>query len=104
MATQLVSVLAALMIFGALALLAIGYQRSRARAATPDMETRLDRYGGSTEPESTESGGRATSAVTERIDRAVKGKSFAEKVQIAISRADLRMTVGEFLAMRMARR
>jgi tight adherence protein B len=100
MATQLVSVLAALMIFGALALLAIGYQRSRARAATPDMETRLDRYGGSIEPESTESGARATSAVTERIDRAVKGKSFAEKVQIAISRADLRMTVGEFLALR----
>lgn len=100
MSSQVISVVAALMIFAALALLALGYSRSKARAATPDMESRLDRYGGTTEAETTDTGARPTAAMTERIDKAVKGRSFAEKVQTSLARADVKLTVGEFLSIR----
>jgi tight adherence protein B len=100
MSGQIVTVLAALMVFAAGTLVYVGYRMSVARASSPEMEIRLDRYAGIGEDVQSESTGRASALVTERIDRAVKNKTFAEQAQTALVRADLRMTVGEFLAMR----
>jgi tight adherence protein B len=38
--------------------------------------------------------------VSERIERAAKGTTFGEKASTALARADMKITVGEFLAMR----
>lgn len=101
MSGQLISVLAALMVFAAIGMLVYGVQASRARASTPEMEERLDHFGNvAVAVVATESQGHAATAVTERIDRAIKGKSFGEKTQVALARADLKMTVGEFLGIR----
>lgn len=101
MSAQLVSALAALLVFASIGLLWFGIQSSRARASSPEMEERLDRFANVAAP-TTESdqNGRAAAAVTEAIDRAVKGKSFGEKLQTQLARADLKMTIGEFLAIR----
>jgi len=88
------------MVFAAIGMLIYGIQASRARASTPEMEERLDHFGNVVVAAVASSDGHAASAVTERIDRAIKGKSFGEKTQIALARADLKMTVGEFLTIR----
>jgi tight adherence protein B len=100
MSHQFITVFTALLVIGALILLMFGVRQSRARAATPEMEDRLDRYALGIPEESTGDQASATAVVTDRIDKAVKGSSFAEKTQTALSRADLKMTVGEFLAIR----
>lgn len=101
MTTQMLSIVAALMIFIALALMYLGFQRAKARAATPEMEDRLDRFGGvASAAAAPQESNRTAAAMTDRIDKAVKGKSFADNVQTALARADVKMTVGEFLAIR----
>jgi tight adherence protein B len=40
---------------------------------------------------------RATDLIVSTVDRAISNQSFAEKLRQAIARADLRITVGEFL-------
>jgi len=45
---------------------------------------------------------RATDLIVATVDRAVSNQSFAEKLRRAISRADLRITVGEFLILWLA--
>jgi tight adherence protein B len=96
----LLSIVAALMVFLSIGLVYFGVQSSRARASTPEMEDRLDRYGTSAEVVAEDGGSRATAMVSERLERATKGTSFAEKTSTSLARADLRMTVGEFLLIR----
>jgi tight adherence protein B len=98
--SQLVSIAAALFVFMAVGLIFFGVQASRARASSPEMEDRLDRYGNIAETATAESSGGAASMVSERLERATKGTSFAETTGTALARADLRMTVGEFIAIR----
>lgn len=98
--SQLVSIAAALFVFASVALVYFGVQASRARASTPEMEDRLDRYGNIIDTAVEDSGSSAASVVSERIERAAKGTSFGEKSASALARADVKMTVGEFLAIR----
>ncbi len=98
--SQLVSIIAALFVFASGALIFFGVQASRARASSPEMEDRLDRYGNIADGTVPETGGGAASKVSERLDQAAKGTSFGEKTGTALARADLRMTVGEFIAVR----
>jgi tight adherence protein B len=100
MSSQLISVLAALMMFGAASLVYVGYRQFNARASSPEMEDRLDRYASVSVEATTEPSQRVGSELTERIDRAVKNKTFGEQTMMALARADLRMTVGEFVAVR----
>ncbi len=101
MDSQMISVLAALAIFGAALLVYVGVQSSRARAATPEMEDRLDRFG--TRPElmqvEEEISG-SNQIVAEHLERAVQGRDFSEKTRLSLARADLKMTVGEWLSIR----
>jgi tight adherence protein B len=99
--SQVITIAAALFVFVSVALVYVGVQSSRARASSPEMEDRLDRYGNVAEAAVTEtSGSSATSMVSERIERAAKGTTFGETTATALARADVKMTVGEFIAIR----
>jgi tight adherence protein B len=101
MSIQMLSIVIAIMVFAAGLLVYLGIQAARAKAATPEMEERLERYGHVVEtavavPQDRDSG----SFVADRVERAVKGRSFADKTRMGISRADLRITVGEWILVR----
>ncbi|HET9017720.1 MAG TPA: type II secretion system F family protein [Thermomicrobiaceae bacterium] len=84
-------------------MLAYGLANRRERVATPELEERLGRFG-SYDLASTDAAAaaRTPSALAQQVDRVVQGKSFTENIGALIARADLRMTVGEFLIMRAA--
>lgn len=98
--SQVVSIAVAAFVFLSIAMIYFGVQASRARASSPEMEDRLDRYGNITEGSASDTGTGAASMVSERIERAAKGTSFGDKTGTALARADLRMTVGEFITIR----
>src|SRR4051812_44969379 len=103
MPAQLIVVLVAAMAFGAIIMVVLGVQSARSRASTPEMENRLERYGHITEtPTASTAKARPGSAMTGKLDGAVKNKSFAANMLTQLARADLRMTVGEFLMVRIA--
>jgi tight adherence protein B len=102
MSPQMLSVIIAILVFAAVMLVVYGIQSARARAATPEMENRLERFGHIAEGGVTSAKQRPASAVSDRIDTAVKNRSFADNLHTALARADLRMTVGEFLLIRAA--
>jgi tight adherence protein B len=102
MTTQLITVLAAVSTFGAVLLVYLGIQSSRAKAATPEMEDRLERFGTRYQPTVGEDTPSASNqVVAEHLERAVHGRDFSVNTRMALSRADLRMTVGEWLSVRM---
>lgn len=102
MSPQIISALAAIMTFGAIALLYLGVQASRAKAATPEMEDRLERFGSPAEPTAAASEERTSGTpVADHLERAVQGRNFSEATRVALARADLRMTIGEWLAVRL---
>lgn len=98
--TQLLPVIAALMVFSAGGMIVYGVRAARARASTPEMEDRLEHFGTIAEVQSATSQDSVTSAVTDRIERAVHGTTWADRATTALARADLRMTIGEFYAIR----
>ncbi len=87
MDSQIVTVTAALMLFTAAILVYVGYRQFTARASSPEMEDRLERYAtvGFEQPE--EASQRAGAELTDRIDRAVKNKSIGEQTAIAAGRS-----------------
>lgn len=82
-------------------MLAYGLANRRERVASPELEERLERFG-SYDQLAVESGGgtRTPSVLAQQVERAVKGKTFSETIAAALARADIRMTVGEFLLVR----
>lgn len=98
--SQLLSIAAALFVFVSGGLVYFGVQASRARASSPEMEDRLDRYGNLPEVAVSDAGGGAASMFSDRLDKAAKGTSFGDKTATSLARADLKMTVGEFIAIR----
>jgi tight adherence protein B len=88
---------------GAALLVVFGLQTMKTRAATPEMESRLERYGhisdtiviGNQEP-------RARTTMANRVEEAVGKRSSSQTVREALMRADLRMTVGEWILVRVA--
>ena len=101
MSPQIISALAAIFTFGSIALVYLGVQASRAKAATPEMEDRLERFGSAAAATSASNEERTSGAlVADHLERAVKGRTFSENTRIALARADLRMTIGEWMAVR----
>ncbi|MCS7051164.1 MAG: type II secretion system F family protein [Thermomicrobium sp.] len=73
----------------------------RTRRRTDVVDRRLERYAGGhtvTEQDTRET----TNVVARRVERAVRGQPFAEAMRINLVRADLRLTVGEFLILRLS--
>jgi len=90
-----------ILILLAAAMLAYGLANRRERVATPELEERLERFGSYDQAIAEATGGtRTPNIVAQQVDRAVRGKSFTETISTGLARADLRMTVGEFLLMR----
>jgi tight adherence protein B len=102
MSPQFISVLAAVTTFGAALLVYLGVQASRAKAATPEMEDRLERFGSFQESADDDDfdDHPSNQIVASQLERAVKGRDFSENTRLALVRADLRMTVGEWLSVR----
>jgi tight adherence protein B len=67
-----------------------------------NVSNRLSEYAGSRDKKGqqpqTVSGGRAL--VNERIDKAIRGKGFAVNIQRNLARADLKLTVAEFIGLK----
>ncbi|MEX1158907.1 MAG: type II secretion system F family protein [Thermomicrobiales bacterium] len=98
--SQILTIAAALFVFLSVGLVYFGVNSARARASTPEMEDRLDRYGHVIDVASSDGGSRATAMVSDRLETAAKGTSVGEQTGIALARADLKMTIGEFLGIR----
>jgi tight adherence protein B len=86
----------------ALLVLAVGVFAS-VRSGEAVVQERLGRYaeagydiGRVSEPEAVEEG---HSILTERLDRALTGRGFADSLSTQLARADLKLTVAEFLAL-----
>ncbi|MBX6753594.1 MAG: type II secretion system F family protein [Thermorudis peleae] len=99
MATPLL-VPALLLLAAAIALVVAGLLQ--AREANPLVEQRLEQFGARQEFEGEGSAGRASNVLAQQLDRAVQGRSFAERLRTDLARADLRLTVGEYLLIRAA--
>ena len=70
MTPEVISALAAITTFAAVALIYLGYQASRAKAATPEMEDRLERFGSMVES-TTEEERTSSTPVADQLERAV---------------------------------
>jgi len=70
------------------------------RGRQENVEDRLDRYIEGVGTETTPSASRAerSSVIGERLDRALAQRGFAENLRTQLARANLKLTVGEFLA------
>ncbi|MDI3340168.1 MAG: type II secretion system F family protein [Sphaerobacter sp.] len=82
-------------------LLIVGLATRRERAASPELEERLERFA-SVEAQATAQVAvtRTPNPVAQQVDRMVQGKRFSEAVALLLARANIRMTVGEFLVVR----
>jgi tight adherence protein B len=75
--------------------------RNRGKKSLTDRLNTFTNVDGTTEETITASPSATRAIVTERIDKALKGRGFAENIQRNLSRADLRLTVGEFLGLKL---
>ncbi|MDW8060641.1 MAG: type II secretion system F family protein [Thermomicrobium sp.] len=88
----------ALLLAGAAAILLVaGFRR---RASGTAVERRLERYAGREEALALDATA-GPNLVARRLDRAVRGRPFAEAMRTNLARADLRLTVGEFVLLRL---
>lgn len=84
----------------AVGLLVYGLLSSRSQE---DVAERLGRFAGRVEEAAAEEPakkGRTTSALTKRIDRAIAGRGFTDRIARDLAQANMKFTVAEFLAMR----
>jgi tight adherence protein B len=63
-----------------------------------EVEERLGRYTAAAEEPREREAGKRPSPLTERLDKALAGRGFAENTRAQLARADLKLTVGEYLA------
>ncbi len=86
----------------AIAFIIFGITISR-RGASDDLEERLERYGGRNWTPDSQGDGlnrRAPGRLAQAVEQAVSQKSFTGNVRTDLARADLRLTVGEWLIVR----
>jgi tight adherence protein B len=88
---------------GAVALLWFGL-RARARSSVEEIAERMEAFAGfSDAPTGPEASGnrRDPGRVARNLDRVIKGRSMAERLADLLARADVRMTPGELLLLRL---
>lgn len=104
MLPTIVTVIAiAIAVAAAIALVGFGITVSR-QGASDDLEERLERYGGrDVKPLAEEDGrGRRTPGrLAQVVEQAVAEKTFTGNIRADLARADLRLTVGEWLVVRL---
>jgi tight adherence protein B len=92
--------LALLLLAAAVALFVAGLVGFRERPASPELEERLEYFASREQAVEEFAPSRGPNILAQRIDRAVKGRRFGEALRTNLARADLRLTVGEFLMLR----
>jgi tight adherence protein B len=94
--------IAMILIAGAVVLMIVGFMTSRDGVASADVEERLERFGThhQVDPEE-EDRERDQSFFAERMGKAVQNRDVGRSMSRMLSRADIRMTVGEFMLARM---
>ncbi len=93
--------MALLLLAGAIGLAGFGFANARERAASPELEERLQQFGSIEQlPMDSVASSRAPGAVAQAMDRAVQGSSFSENIASLLARANFRMTAGEFIILR----
>ncbi len=95
--------MALLLLAAAIGLTGFGFANWRERAASAELEERLQQYG-SIEQLTAEvpNSARAPGAVAQAVDRAVEGSSFGASVSALLARANFKMTPGEFVVVRVS--
>jgi tight adherence protein B len=95
--------IALIFLAAALGVCGFGFANWRERAASVELEERLQQYGSIEQlPDDVAANNRAPSPVAEAVGRAVEGSTFSSNVAALLARASLRMTVGEFVVLRIA--
>lgn len=89
-----------LLLAAAIALVVAGLVGLRERPASPELEERLEYFAAREQAAEEFTSSRGPNVVAQRIDRAVRGRTFSEVIRTNLARADLRLTVGEFLLLR----
>jgi tight adherence protein B len=67
----------------------------------PNVKNRLAEYGQTTNVKAPKTATNRRAEVSDRIERALKGRGFAQTVQRNLARADLKLTVAEFLGIKL---
>jgi tight adherence protein B len=90
-----------ILIFGALALIIVGIL-TRERVS-PDMEERLERFSAHQQhaTHDDDERSREENIIADRMGKAVQNRDVGRNMAQLLSRADIRMTVGEFMLLRM---
>jgi tight adherence protein B len=102
-ATLLGAVTIVIAVAAAIALIGFGITVSR-QGASEDLEERLERYGGRDYVPSQADEGRSRRTpgrLAQAVEQAVAQKSFTGNIRVNLARADLRLTVGEWLIIRL---
>ncbi len=95
--------MALLILAAAIGMVGFGFANTRERAATAELEERLQQYGSIEQlPSDLPSSSRSPGIVATAVDRAVQGSSFSDNVAALLARANFRMTVGEFIVVRIS--
>src|SRR5436189_6208596 len=99
-------VLLAVLTVGGIAALIFGFDRVVRRDRTA-LDKRLRRYGGRafqlTEDEQKQAASQqVTQMLAKRVEASISGRTFAAALQTDLARANLRLTVGEFLILQVA--
>ncbi len=92
----------AVAVAAAIAFIGFGLTVSR-QGTSEELEERLERYGGRDWTPTKDGGSdrRAPGRLSKVVDKAVSEKSFSGNIRIDLARADLRLTVGEWLIVRL---
>lgn len=95
--------IALLVLAAAIGVTGFGFANWRERAASAELEERLQQFGSIEQlPTDSPSSSRSPGPVAQAVDRAVEGSSFSGNVATLLARADFRMTVGEFIVVRVS--
>jgi tight adherence protein B len=95
--------IALILLAAALGVIGFGFANWRERAATPELEERLQQFGSIEQlPDEITGATKAPGPVAQAVGRAVEGSTFSGNVAMLLARASLRMTVGEFVVLRVA--
>ncbi len=87
-----------LLIVGALALIIVGFL-TRERASH-DVEERLERFGSHHHPHEDDEARERENVFATQVGKAVQDREVGRNMAVLLARADIRMTVGEFMLLR----
>ena len=86
----------------AIGIVAVGYATNRERVASPELEQRLERFGSinlpTADPDATAP--RSSHQIAQALDAMVRNRPLGLNMALSLARADLRLTVGELLIIR----